>query len=276
MDNSFHAQEKIDAEKAKRMTKYQREDVLFKLHEEEQNMLETTTSRIYDKSEYDRLLDKANKNILDGISHRMTKKHAVIAGIIPPILFLIGFLPLLVSELNNLGTASMSFLLTAIACTGVLVSSFVMLFVFKHMLIKRFKEFNTVMDGIYNGIIGSLNRFSEYLSHAANVMKEFAVLNACQDQDKSILKVYRKHEIDIERNMSDIMIMFSDYVNENYVPDDDIDPFDYDFDVPVTYSYDMPYRKSDTQIDFLQSGNSVNVPIDFIKSIKLIREELYD
>ena len=276
VDKEFRQLALIDTEKAKRMTKYQRQDVLIKLFEEEQNMLETHTSKIFDKTAYNMRLDRADKDVLGEIARRMTRRRTLIAGILPAALLLIGFLPLFISELNDLGTAAMSLILTALALAAVIGCAAVMLFIFRKRVADRFKGFNSEMDGIYNEVSGSLGQFSKYLSHAGNVMREFAALNAYDDRQRDLMYVYRKHELDIENHIKEIAALFSDYVEEGYSTEKEIGPFMYDFEQPTTYSYDIPYNKERSSIEFLQNGNRVTIPIDYIKGVRLRREELYD
>lgn len=276
VETDFRRIEDIDVAKARRLNKFQREDVLFKLYEEEQKMLETATSKIYNKAKYDMVLSEANKNVLDGMSRRMSKKSTIFASLIPIVLFLIGFIPLFINEFNNFGTFSISVIMTA-TCLGLLIISIlVTLFAFRKQIVKRIKGFNGDMGGIYDNVTDSLGQFSEYLTHAGNVMKSFAVLNAYEDRKNDLMKVYKKHEIDIDNRMTAIMELFSDYVDDRYVPDGRTRAYNYDFDQPHTYVYELPYEKTLTEIEFLQGGNIVSVPVDFIKSIKLRREELYD
>ena len=42
------------------------------------------------------------------------------------------------------------------------------------------------------------------------------------------------------------------------------------------YQFDMPYSDVEKSIVFIQEGNEVTVPIDYLKSVTVEREELYD
>lgn len=276
VESDFREYDTIEDEKAKLLTKYQKQDILFKLYEEEQAMIETPTSKVFDKKEYFKRLDKEDAKIRDNIAKRMTKKVSIIAGVILLVLFVIGFIPLLISEYNSFGTGLMSVVLISVAVATVAASIMITLFVFRHTLIETFKGFNDAMRGIYGEIMNSLKGFSDYLSHACNVKREFSVLDAIEDDTFDYFKIYKKHEIDIDRNMYDITCLFSDYVDESYIPATEPVAYDYNFDKQEDYSYDMPYSDTNREIEFLQKGNTIEVPVDFIKSIRLKREELYD
>ena len=71
--------------------------------------------------------------------------------------------------------------------------------------------------------------------------------------------------------------MFSSYISlETLELRDDAEPYDYDFTAMRSYEYEIPYVRVNRDIDFLQQGNIVNIPVDYVKSISLKREELYD
>ena len=276
VEGEFRAYDTIDDENAKLLTKYQKQDVIFKLLEEEQAMIETSTSKVFNKAEYFRQLDEKDKDIRENIAKRMTRKASILVGVVSLVLFFIGFLPLLFSEFNNLGTGAMSVILISIALASVVTAILLTFFVFRQKLISKFKAFNDNMKSIYQEILDSMGGFSNYLSHACNVKREFSVLEAIDDETYDYFKIYKKHEIDIDRIMYDITQLFSDYVDESYVPAEPPVPYEYDFDQPKDYPFDIPYPDTENQIDFLQRGNVIMIPVDFIKSIRLKREELYD
>lgn len=276
VEGEFRTCDKIDDENVQLLTKYQKQDIILKLLEEEQAMIETPTSKVFNKAEYFKRLDEKDAEIKENIRKRMNRKSSVLVGVISLALFFIGFIPLLISEFNNFGTGAMSVLLISIALATVAVAVLVTLVAFKQQLISKFKAFNETMKSIYNEITSSLGGFSEYLSHACNVKREFSVLDAIHNESYDYFKIYKKHEIDIDRCMYDITNLFSDYVDESFRPAAEPVPYNYDFDQPQDYSFDLPYSDTAKEIEFLQRGNIITVPVDFIKSIRLKREELYD
>ncbi len=262
--------------RAKQLTDFQIEDVVYRLQEEEQNMVETTTSKIFDEKKYNEMLDEANKDIKRGIAQRMTKKKTVLLSVLLLFLSFFGFIPLLISELNTLGTASVSFLLTAITLGVICVGMVLCLLLLRYRLVNRFKHFNYVMSGIYDEILGSMHTFSEYLSHACNVMREFSVLDIINSKVDVNSNIYKKHEIEIGRCIADIISLFPEYIDDNYIPDEEIEAYKFDFDQPCSYNYEFPYCVATNVIEFLHKGTTIAVPVDYIKCITLKREELYD
>lgn len=276
VENDFRDKKAIDDLRAKQLSEFQIEDVKYRLQEEEQAMIETSTSKIFNTKEYNERLDEAAKNVKQGISERMTRKKTVYLGIILLALSIFGFLPLLVSEFNNLGTGAFSTVLIAITLGIICVGMIVCLIVLRSNLVEKFRHFNNVMDGIYNEIMGSMNTFSDYLSHACNVMREFSILDTINNKVDVHNNIYKNHEIEIKHCLTDIIGLFPEYIDENYVPEDNIEPYMFDFDKPCSYTYDFPYSSVENNIEYLRSGMRIGVPVDYIKCIKVKREELYD
>lgn len=266
----------IEDLRAKQLNEFQIEDVVYKLQEEEQNMVETTTSNIFDKKKYDEMLDEADKNIKRGISQRLTKRKTMLIAGLFILLSTFGFVPLLISEFNNFGTGAISVLLLIITIAVIAGSMIISLFVFRRRLINRFKHFNYVMSGIYDEVLSSMHTFSDYLSHACNLMRGISVLNTINSKVDVYTNIYKKHEIEISRCMNDVINLFPEYIDKNYIPNEEIEAYKFDFEQPCSYNYEFPYSVVSNDIEFLHKGTRVSVPVDYIKSIQLKREELYD
>lgn len=272
----FRAKKSIDDDRALLMNEYQREDVEFKLLEEEQNMIETVTTQLFNTAEYNKRIEEADKELRRGIGQRMTKKVTIIVGLISVLVYLIGFIPLLVSNGNTTNAFVVSLAMTGIAIGAFALVGFIFLFVLRHRLINRFKHFNYVMSGICKEIENGLKAFSKYLSHACNVMREYSVLNY---SDKTIAKkhhILRKHELDIRKKIEEVGRTFGAYIPEDVGAYDDVEPYDFDFKVLRNYQYEMPTYSSEDKIEFIQPGHEIIIPVDYVKAITITREELYD
>ena len=150
------------------------------------------------------------------------------------------------------------------------------LFVLRRRLIDRFKHFNYVISGICNEIENGLKAFSKYLGHACNVMREFSVLEYTRENQNRKEYILKKHQLDVEGKIKEISEAFSEYVVLSKIHMDADDAYDYDFHLMKNYSYEMPCSETRVDIEFLQPGNYISVPVDYIERVMLIREELYD
>lgn len=272
----FVARRKADVVGAKRITDFQKEDIQFKLQEEEQNMIETSTSKVFDKKRYDEMLEKADREVKRGIAQRMTRKKTIVLGIVILALCFVGFIPLLISRFNNVGTGGFSLVLISAALGVVAVALLICIFYLRSRLKDRFKGFNTAMENIYGEVEGSLQVFSKYLTHACTVMREFDILNAIDNKDDYQSNVFGMHESAIEQRFQELYRIFPEYIVSDYEPSDTLTTFDYDFDQAVSYPFDFILITEARKIPFLRPGTEVTIPVNYIASINLRREELYD
>ena len=207
----------------------------------------------------------------------MTKKKTMFIGLFAVLAYLVGFLPLVFGNLNTTKSFLFSLIVTGIVLGVFLVIGFIYLFVLRHKLVNRFKHFNYVMSGILKEIENGVNAFSRYLSHACNVMREFSVLNYSESSYKKKQHILSNHKRIIGEKISEVNELFSTYIDS-----DDIrltyeaEPYDYDFTVLKDYEYDIPYSEVRKDIDFLQEGNKIVIPVDYVETFTLTREELYD
>ena len=273
----FRHMNKIDDERALQLSEYQREDVTYVLEEEERNMVATTTTHLFDSAQYSEKIRNADKEIRRGISQRMTKKKTLFVGLFAVIAYFVGFLPLIFGNLNTTKSFLFSLTITGIVLALFLCIGFVYLFILRHKLINRFKHFNYVMSGILKDIDNGVNAFSKYLSHACNVMREFSVLEHTESSLKKKKHILSNHKRIINEKIKEVNELFATYIDSNDINVSyDVEPYDFDFTVMHEYEYSMPYKQVKNDIDYLQEGNKIFVPVDYVESVTLNREELYD
>ncbi len=273
----FHSMNKIDDERASRLSEYQREDIQYALEEEERSMVSMVTSNVFNTEAYTQKMSDADKEIRRGIAQRMTKRKTLLVGLAAILAYLIGFFPLLISNWNNTKSLSFSFWVTVIVLVLFAVCGIVTLFVLRKRLINRFKHFNFVMSGILSEIESSLEDFSKYLSHACNFMRDYSALNHAADAYNEKQNTLNNHVRMIKDKISQVNILFSCYVDKSeHNIDVEEESYNFDFLQKTEYEYDMPYSATLKKVDYFQPGYSILTPIDFIDSVTLSREELYD
>lgn len=273
----FRIANEINDERALQLSEYQREDVKYILDEEERNMIATSTTQLFNTVQYNKKMRDADKEIRRGIAQRMTKKTTMFVSLFATIAYLIGFLPLLFSNINTGKSFMFSLATTGIVLAIFLIIGFIYLFVLRRKLINRFKHFNYVMSGILKEIENGVSSFSKYLSHACNVMREFSVLNYSESSYKKTKHILANHKRIITQKINEVNELFSTYINSDELRlTYDIEPYGFDFTVMRDYEYEMPYTEVRKDIDYMQQGNKVVIPVDYVESITLTREELYD
>ncbi|MBR7133799.1 MAG: hypothetical protein IKD04_09745 [Clostridia bacterium] len=272
----FRSKNFVQDDLALRLNENQREDVFYRLAEEEANMVSTVTTHLFDTAKYREELDCSDKKIRKNISERMTKKKTVITALIALAAYFIGFLPLLFSSFNTAGSFTFSLVTVAVVFGLFLASGFAYIVVMRQRLVKLIKQFNAVMGEICFKIKLGLERFSKYLSHACNVMREFSVLGITESESSRQYAVLRFHYNCVEERLREVSEAFAGNIDYSLLVGREVEPFNYDFTRPEPYSYDVHYEENERKIEFMQPGNMVELPVDYIKAIKVQREEMYD
>lgn len=276
VDEGLKKENYIDDERSAVLSANQSEDVLFNLLEKEQEMNQITTTKVYNTKRFNEQIEEADKYIRRGIAQRMTRSRTIYVGLVALGGYFFGFLPLIFGNLFSL-TA----IIVGLVITGVMMLAFAgiglfKLFSLRHKLINRFKHFNYVMSGIYSEISSSLATFSVYLSKACNVMRGFSVLEKRETSLSKHKKILSYHDNKIKEQLDNVNDMFSKYVDIKNLNLTECDPYDFDFTVLKDYYYEMPRVYSSKRIEYMQIGNEIVVPVDYVDSVLLIREELYE
>lgn len=271
----------VDLDMAGRLNEFQAEDVREHTGEEELSMVDVEIPDLYDVERYEKPMTRHCQTIHRKIETRMTRRTTVLLGVAALVLYLVGFLPLLFNNRADGESVMWALILTAAGVGALAVAALICLLFLRGSLRELYRAFNRTMQGISSEIDGSLARYSRYLSHACNTARGFRVLNYLErreDPDVMRVRVYKKHLADIRRTREELREVFGSYMTEAAGVDlESVDIYPYDFSRGVDFSYPMPYSEGmKCQIEFMQPGNTVRVPVDFVKRVTVRREELYD
>lgn len=267
----------VKDERVLRLDEYQRENILNNLENHEQSMVSTFTTHLYNTEKYKERIEEADKEVKKEIKQRMTKNRTICVGLIALLAYFLGFMPLLFGSLNTVGTFTFSFVMICAALGALALIGVVGLFVMRHRLIKAFKHFNEIMEETIEEINSGLSSFSEYLSHVCNVMRGFSILNYSKISYEKKQNILDNHRRMITERIAEVNELFSRYIERN---DSEViatvQPYNYDFTRLDGYNYEMPYNEVEKRVEFMQTGNFITVPVDYLKLISVTREELYD
>ena len=270
-----------DLDKAGILNEFQIEDIQDYTGEEEVNMVSTITPNLFDTSKYDERMERASTRVHRKIETRMTKKTTIALGLTVLGTFLIGFLPLLFNNLANAGTRTVALAIMGVAVGVMGLICLMCLLFLREALCEKYREFNRLMGEIDGEIESSTVQFSRYLSHVCNVMRGFSVLNYREKNEEPCviqLRVLEKHRADIRKSREELHTVFGHYISGNACVDvDKVTAYPYDFMRTVDYTYPIPYTEGmKRQIEYMNPGSQICVPVDFVKRITVRREELYD
>ena len=258
------------------LTENQLEDVKFHMAELEQKMVETTTTHLFDTKKYTEQIEEADKEVKQGIAQRMTKKKTLFVGLTALLAYFIGFLPLIFTNLNTTKAFLFSLIVTGIPLGILLVVGFIYLFFLRRKLVKKIRHFNFVMSSICGQINSALAHFSGYISCICNLMRDSSVLKKRDSAVERTKKVLSYHNIKITERIKKVHEMFAKYVDFEKIFVKPVNPYEYDFTVLRDYDYEMPSILSSKKIQYMQPGNEITLPVDYVEAIMITREELYD
>lgn len=270
----FRQNNKVSDERIRIMTEYQLEDIAFKLEEEERLMVETAIENTYDITEYNKKSEEAGNAITEITEKRMTKIKTISIGILTAVMFFIGFIPLFISQLNTIGSTAIGFYLIVGCLAAFLSGAVVSLFVFRYRLKSAIKKFNRLMDEICVMIDSNLMSFSKYLSHACNVMRKFSILAYDKKPENDTVAILTKHKIDVENKITQIVEKYPQLIDLDST-DNSAEPFRFDYSKPDSYDYDPDYSENNQQISFIAEYNRIFIPVEYLKSIIAVKEDLY-
>ncbi len=274
--NEFRSQNKIEDERAQQLNDNQKEDIELKMLEEEQEMVAASTPQIFRLDGYKKKMREADQEIRLAIQQRMTKRRAILVGVISAAAYLFGFLPLIFSNLNRTKSFVWSLGVSAVAIAVLMIAGVIFLTVLRGRMVRKYKHFNDVMNGIFRSVESGLAVFSTYLSHACNVMRENSVLHVFTSKAVTKKRVLSAHNSRVCDTADEAVALFSKFIDCDNIEAGDAEAYDNDYTVMENYEYPIPYSELPRTIDFLQQGNKVSVTADYVVSITLDRVELYD
>ncbi len=275
VNNEFRLNNCVEDDRALRMTGGQAEDIADRLHTEEQYMIESSATQLFNNTKFKKEIDKADKEVRKSISERVTRKGTVLVGSVVLAAYLIGFLPLVFRNFETekailcaLGITGASLLILALV-------GIVKLIIMRKKHMKAYDNFNQKVSGICMEIEDGLRGYSTYLGHACNVMRASSVLQTKESQSSKEQKILTYHAIRVSDKTKDAYELFSKYIDCDAIVLTDVEPYFYDYSVMRDYNFDMPYKESKRKIAFMQEDNIVTIPVDYVSSVILVREELY-
>lgn len=267
-----------DLDHAINLNEFQLEDVADYVAEEELHMVNTPTSSFYDTERYDSRMEDQSKQIRSITEKRMTRKRTVILAITALVLYALSFLPVMITNYYEKTGLELILNLAYVGIGILALIAFITLLFLRWPLRKGYSKYNGIMRDIVNDVDYSMAQYSKYLSHVCNVMRGNSVLNfraEHESPDEMKIRVYKKHCFDLLRKREELREIFGPFLPEGRSNTEEA--YQYDFTRPVDYPYPLPYSADRRKrVEFLEKGNTVEVPVDFVQRMRLRREDLYD
>ena len=277
---THYASEIMDVD-VTRFTPYQIEDIRDVTDNLENEMIDSTPESLAVLNVYTERLEEESEKVKKVTCRRMTRKTTLILMAIFLGMYLLCFLPFLLSNGSTPKMTTTAVTMTACMLGAVAVIMVVTLFFLRKTLINAVDGYNNVVHIIMSDITSSLNRFSTYLSTLCNVRRGHAIQNYSSknvDEYTKRLRIRQKHLEDIRKKRAHLEEEYHDYFGDKSHCDEAMSrPYEYDFEIKTEYDYPAPFLAGDArQIEFISSGNYVTVPSSYIKKITVRMEGIYE
>ncbi len=279
--SQLHMSSEINDVNISRLTPLQVDDIRDYTDAAEDEMVASIPPDLSDISAYAQRMEKESENVKKVIAQRMTQKTTFVLSGICLGLFLACFLPFLFSNSGTPKTVTTAVVLVG-GMLGLLAAILaVCLFYLRSKLVNAVNGYNRVGREIVNEIQTALKRFSKYLSASCNVRRGHAVQNYARknlDEYTKSLRIRKKHQEDVRKRRAYLAEDYGDYFGDASCCDETMSrPYDYDFDQKTEYAYPAPFLAGDRrQIEFISSGNYVEVPSSYVTRILVRMEGLYE
>ncbi|MBQ8975229.1 MAG: hypothetical protein IJ072_05860 [Oscillospiraceae bacterium] len=246
------------------------------LNEQETAAVLSRPDNLADPSRYQEQADMAANRVQEHLRTRMSRKTVLLACALALGAFVIGLVPaFFTGRINLTMTAAMAggLLVLVLVCV-------IYLFFRRGKLRKELRGYNDVLKKISDSVRANMERYSLYLGHVCSLLKGNAVDNTLRESSDAVArgsKIYMKHVADIRELRAKWGLIFSRFLQAGSERNAQAQPFRYDYKSTVTYRYPINGSEPcDVRVEFLQKGNYVELPVDYIRRVTLRREELYD
>ncbi len=264
-----------------RLTPLQIDDIREYTDAAEDEMVASIPSDFTDISKYKQRMAQDAENVEKAISRRMKKKTVGVLTVICLALYLVCFLPFLFANGSDTQTVVTALILGVGMCAVLAIIMLISLLFLRRPVVNAVTAYNDTVRGIMEEIQTSMKRFSKYLSASCNVRRGHAVQNYAEknlDEYTKSLRIRKKHQEDIRKIRAQLLEGYGNYFADRAACDEMMcRPYEYDFDQMTEYAYPAPFLAGDSrQIEFINSGNMVNVPTSYITRISVRLEGIYE
>lgn len=271
-----------DSKCEKLLQEFQQEDIIEYAQKSEKLLMDNQPESIYDVDEQFELMEMQNNIIRESISKRMTLINTLLISIAILFVVALGGLPYVIQCVRNESSVN---LMTIAIYGGLLGSVFVailvILLVFRHKLVVKFREYNDIMNSFVARVDNTNVEYSVYLSRICNLMRAYSVIdrdkynfalsfNRVQMMKKHIADIRCEREI-INEMMGQFIVSYGDWM-------DNFDEyFEYNYVTLRKHNYPMVNNElTSKKIMYMQAGNYTVVVGGMLDKIAIEREELYD
>lgn len=271
---------KVTEDELCELDEYQIEEMQQQLSGLETSILTFSTYTALPINKYYRDLAQAEKDTASQMKKRMSKKTAIIAGLSSLAVYMVGFIPDLVHQLQE-GNGFLSTLgLALLGCLFMLLAAFGCLLYFRWIITDRIHSYNGIIAGIVRNFQQAGSTFSDYLTNCCSLMRGRFMLQALTRRTL----ISTQEIVKIGRHIEFLSVQMG--IINNWLSDFDLKPLPdkgnhsreyFDFDIPPEKNsgYSIQQEHVDLYIPSV-GGSTCKAPYPFVTEFTANREALFE
>lgn len=264
------------------LDQFQVDDLKETMENLEFDIISSEVQRMIDKKSVDKKLYEIDKAVKKEIGFRMSKKTAIVGGIIMLLLCLGGYVPYLISA-YNIGSDNF-FVALGIVLAILFVSAiggFIALFLQRKKIVDIMNEYNILMRNVVNDLRSYAGKFEDYFSDICTYMKAKSILDGTKkknfgtDSSTNILLMHKK-AIAVAADKDNDMIIYYDLKRIDEMVTNVTTFFDVNRMPRENPLYFFEENLDEDDIPINSTGDKVTAPYKFIEKLWIEREDVYD
>ena len=279
IDNSLKY-DSYDEDEILKLDKFKVDDLDELANDSELQMSKIKKKNVFNTKEYRERLNEKVNSINSYAGKRMSFKKILIT-----VLIVIGSLVLPATPYiikNIVGSKSPAYNLEVLlwVLVSLLLVSIVPLIVFRIILGFRVKDYNSEIASMREEVEKEVDKVGEYLSNVKTLRKCKRVKEIFSKGGivkKAKINNLKRHKNDILNHIQSCETLLSDLYTGFIFDEEEVEGYNYDFTVDAKYEYPLPLESLNSmEIDYIYKGNKIQTPINFVDSIIITREDIYD
>ena len=264
------------------LDQFQVDDLKETMENLEFDIISSEVQRMIDKKSVDKKLFEIDKAVKKEIGFRMSKKTAIMGGIIMLLLCLGGYVPYLISAYN---IGSDNFFVALGSVLAILfvsaIGGFIALFLQRKKIVDIMNEYNILMRNVVNDLRSYAGKFEDYFSDICTYMKAKSILDGTKkknfgtDSSTNILLMHKK-AIAVAADKDNDMIIYYDLKRIDEMVTNVTTFFDVNRMPRENPLYFFEENLDEDDIPINSTGDKVTAPYKFIEKLWIEREDVYD
>ena len=271
---------KMTEEEICELDEYQFEEMTEELSDLEKKILTFNTYTALPMNKYYSDLGCAEKKTADAMKKRMSKKVTIIACLVVIAIYVIGFIPDFIYQVQQ-GDSFWEVLgIAGFGCGVLIILSLACLYKFRQIIVDEISQYNSIIYAIINNFQHASTAFSDYLSDCSSYMRGTFMIQALTKRtlisSEEIVRL-GQHVEHLDSQMRIITNWLSD-LDMKVLQDRENHNRDYfDFDIPpeINRGYSI---QMDTKPTYVESvgGSECRAPYPFVTGFSVKRESLFE